>query len=75
MKIPAISVKMIRPSFPGPYIETLLLTSTLDEAALHPVWRLGPSEDVTALVVFLASDQASLITGSYHLVDGGYTAP
>jgi len=57
-----------------------LLTSVLDEAtlraiaALHPVGRLGTSEEVAALVVFLASDQASFITGSYHLIDGGYTA-
>jgi NAD(P)-dependent dehydrogenase (short-subunit alcohol dehydrogenase family) len=72
----------IRVNSVGPgYIETPLITSTLDEAtlqtiaALHPVQRLGTSEEGAALVVFLASDQASFITGSYHLVDGGYTAP
>ena len=71
----------IRINSVGPgYIETPLLTSTLDEAAmqaignLHPMKRLGTSEEVAALIVFLASDAASFITGSYHLVDGGYTA-
>lgn len=75
------ATRNIRVNSVGPgYIETPLLTSTLDEAALraiaglHPVQRLGTSEEVAALVVFLASDQASFITGSYHLVDGGYTS-
>jgi len=76
------ATRNIRVNSVGPgYIETPLITSTLDDAtlqaiaALHPVKRLGTSEEVAALVVFLASAQASFITGSYHLVDGGYTAP
>ena len=72
----------IRVNSVGPgYIETPLVTESLDEATLgalkgmHALKRLGTSEEVAALIVFLASDAASFITGSYHLVDGGYTAP
>ena len=37
----------------------------------QPMGRLGRSEEVAALAVFLASDEASYITGQAHLVDGG----
>ena len=74
------ATRNIRINSVGPgYIETPLLAS-LDEATmqalvnLHPMHRLGTSEEVAALIVFLASDEAAFITGSYHLVDGGYTA-
>ncbi|MCH1881488.1 glucose 1-dehydrogenase [Agrococcus sp. ARC_14] len=64
---------------PG-YILTPLLEDNLDQdardaiAAKHVLGRLGTPEEVAALTVFLLSDDASFITGSYHLVDGGYTA-
>jgi NAD(P)-dependent dehydrogenase (short-subunit alcohol dehydrogenase family) len=43
-------------------------------AAQHASGRLGTSEEVANLVAFLASDAATFVTGSYHLVDGGYAA-
>jgi len=41
---------------------------------LHPVERLGTSEEVAAAVMYLASDAAKFTTGTTLKVDGGYTA-
>jgi NAD(P)-dependent dehydrogenase (short-subunit alcohol dehydrogenase family) len=69
----------IRVNSVGPgFIRTPLLTKHLTEeqltgiAALHPIGRLGTSEEVAELVLWLASDKASFVTGAYYAVDGGY---
>jgi 2-keto-3-deoxy-L-fuconate dehydrogenase len=42
-----------------------------DFVARQPMGRLGTAQEVAHLAVFLASDEASYITGQPHLVDGG----
>jgi NAD(P)-dependent dehydrogenase (short-subunit alcohol dehydrogenase family) len=41
---------------------------------LIPLQRLGRSEEIAELAVFLGGDESSYCTGSVHLMDGGYVA-
>ncbi len=74
--------RKIRINSIGPgYIKTPLVMESLDEGTLnalvglHPIGRLGESEEVAELLLWLGSDKASFVTGSYYPVDGGYLAP
>lgn len=40
----------------------------------HPVKRLPSTDEVAAMAAYLASEEASTVTGSAHLIDSGYTA-
>lgn len=74
------SAKGIRINAIGPaFIDTPLLANLPEGAkealvAAHPIGRLGRAEEVADLTQYLLSDKASFITGSYHLLDGGYCA-
>lgn len=73
--------KNIRINSVGPgYIKTPLVMNSLDDAArkaligLHPMGRLGESEEIAELIVWLASPKSSFVTGAYYPADGGYLA-
>ncbi len=76
------SAKGIRVNAVGPgFIDTPLLTHAgLDGAtrqylaSQHAIGRLGTSDEVAELVIWLSSDKAGFVTGSYYAVDGGYLA-
>ena len=44
------------------------------EAPKHLLNRVGTPREVAHAILFLASDDASFITGTHLMVDGGYTA-
>ncbi|MCC8359102.1 SDR family NAD(P)-dependent oxidoreductase [Salinimicrobium sediminilitoris] len=74
------SAQKIRINAVGPaFIDTPLLDQLDDEIknqliSLHPIGRLGRSEEVAELILWLGSDKASFATGSYYPIDGGYLA-
>jgi NAD(P)-dependent dehydrogenase (short-subunit alcohol dehydrogenase family) len=62
------------------YIETPLNAFVKGNPRMYDAWiggtpmaRLGQVEEIASVVLFLASEAASLMTGSIVLVDGGYT--
>lgn len=73
--------KGIRINAVGPgYIKTPLVSKSLDQDALdalvrlHPMGRLGESEEIAELILWLALSKSSFVTGAYYPADGGYLA-
>jgi NAD(P)-dependent dehydrogenase (short-subunit alcohol dehydrogenase family) len=42
--------------------------------ARQPIGRLGRPEEIAAMALYLASDQAGFVSGSILTIDGGWTA-
>ena len=57
-----------------PMVEALDDDLIAQITALAPMKRAGTAEEVAYVVLFLASNEASFVTGSEYVVDGGYTA-
>ncbi len=73
---PAIRVNAVCPGFIMTPMQEAEYTPEMRHAFEDkvPLRRLGSPQDVAALFAFLASDEASFITGQYFVIDGGEIA-
>ena len=71
-----IRVNSVHPGFMPPMRDQPIFSEEEDRyvAGATPIGRRGSVEEVANAVLFLASDEASYITGAELAVDGGYTA-
>ena len=71
-----IRVNSVHPGF----VETPLLMATSDATAVEfynastPMGRMAQPAEIASVIAFLASDDASYVTGAEFVVDGGYTS-
>jgi NAD(P)-dependent dehydrogenase (short-subunit alcohol dehydrogenase family) len=71
-----VRVNAVGPGFiVTPMIEKVLTPEVRKQLeGLHPLGRLGEAAEVAELVLWLASEKSSFVTGAYYAVDGGYLA-
>ena len=74
-----IRVNCVCPGFIDTRATQILGRDRADElrrvyAAAHPIGRVGQADEIASTVLFLASDEASFITGAAIVADGGLTA-
>jgi NAD(P)-dependent dehydrogenase (short-subunit alcohol dehydrogenase family) len=71
-----VRINAIGPGFIStPLVDNNLTPEVLGYlASQHALQRLGTSEEVASLALWLASDESSFATGAYYPIDGGYLA-
>lgn len=69
-----VRVNSVHPGYLPPMLNNTNAINRAPKAALTPLRRLGEVMDVAYGVLFLASDEASFITGTELVIDGGYIA-
>jgi NAD(P)-dependent dehydrogenase (short-subunit alcohol dehydrogenase family) len=69
-----VRVNSVHPGYMPPMLNATNTGERADKIALTPLRRLGEPIEVAYGVLFLASDEASFVTGTELVIDGGYIA-
>jgi dehydrogenase/reductase SDR family protein 4 len=72
IRVNAIAPGLIKTDFSEYFWKNEAVLKSLEDS--QPIPRIGLPEEVSGMALFLASDQASFITGQTFVVDGGSTA-
>jgi NAD(P)-dependent dehydrogenase (short-subunit alcohol dehydrogenase family) len=69
-----VRVNSVHPGYMPPMLNATNAGERVDKIALTPLRRLGEPIEVAYGVLFLASDEASFVTGTELVIDGGFIA-
>src|SRR6266446_4891594 len=69
-----VRVNTVHPGYLPPMLNATNAGERADKIALTPLRRLGEPIEVAYGVLFLASDEASFVTGTELVIDGGFIA-